>query len=391
MPKIPFKTFAFVIFTSGIGFSLVGAILPDFSAQFGLSNAEASKIPLTYFLGDMCGLLAVGFALGRPRLALLGTLAVAAPSALWVALAPSYSDWLLIPFFALGAVAGIAITLPSMIVGRVFRGESARMMSLMFGFFAAGVMIAPLGFGGLRALGLHYPAAYLIFAGLGAAAFLFALLVKAPEPDLGPGLMPRAVVALWNSDRKTLLVVSLMNALYVGSESVPNAWIPKYLNDSFPGGSEVRSVALLSLFWAGMTAGRFLAAAALKRGVSAHGMLVALLVLAAGALALAPWMGARLSVEALFASSGLFFSGVFPLIIAHTERVEAEHSGTLFVIVMAAGMLGASAVSPVVGWLAEAVGFQWGMMAAPAQALLALAMIPLLGKEGKSDLSGKGH
>lgn len=384
MPKIPFKTFAFVIFTSGIGFSLVGSILPDIAARFALSNAEASKIPLTYFLGDMCGLLAIGFALGRPRAALLVTLAATAPSALWVALATSYSDWLLIPFFVLGAVAGIAITLPSMIVGRIFRGESARLMNLMFGFFAGGVMTAPLGFGGLRALGLHYPAAYLILAAMGAAALALTLLAEVPEPDLGPGLAPRAVAALWKADKKTLLVVSLMNALYVGSESVPNAWIPKFLADAFPGGNEVRAVAVLSLFWAGMTAGRFLAAAALKRGVPAQGMLVTLLCLAAGSLALAPLVGQRWLAEALFASSGLFFSGVFPLIIANTDRVAPEHSGTLFVIVMASGMLGASAVSPVVGLAAEGLGLWAGMLAAPALAICVLVMIPLLKKDGKS-------
>ena len=373
-PKIPFPVFAFIIFVAGTGFSLVGSILPDFADRFALSNSQAARIPLTYFLGDMCGLLAIGFLLSRPRAVIIGTLGLLAPAAAWVALAPAYTPALLLPFFVLGGASGIIITLPSMIVGRIYRGESPRLMNLMFGFFAAGVTVAPLGFGGLRALGFHYPTAYGILGALGAAGFFLTLMTAVTEPDLGRGLAASAVAALWRSDKRTLVVVSLMDAFYVGAEAVPNAWIPKFLNDRFPGGSEVRSVALLSLFWAGMTAGRFISAALLRRGVAPRAMLISLLCLAAAALALAPWMGARLVVEALFASSGLFFSGVFPLIISHTDGIADEHSGTFFVIIMAAGMVGASAVSPVVGWLAETVGFHWGMMAAPALALMVLAL-----------------
>jgi fucose permease len=377
--KIPFRLFALIIFIAGTSFSLTGAVLPDMAERFGLTNAEASKLPLAYFTGDLCGLVFLGFALARPRLLLKTCLLILPAAALAVALYPGYSDLLLVPFFLLGGVAGIVITLPSMIVSRMIRGDSARMMNLMFGFFSAGVMVAPVGFGGLRLLGVHYPAAFFVLAGLGTLAAVMVFVTPIPAPDLGQGLMPRAVAGLWRENKGLLLGVSAMNLFYVGAEAVPNAWIPKYLHDTFPGGSELRSVAVLSLFWAGVTAGRFICAELIKRGVPPRGMLAALSGAAAVCLLAAPAVENRLAAEALFAASGLFFSGMFPIILAYTDRLPESSGGTLFVVVMAAGMLGASVVSRSVGLVAEALSFQWGMSIASGLSLLVLALIPVLG------------
>lgn len=379
-PPVPFRVFAFIIFVAGLGFSLVGAIRPDIDARFGLNPTQSSNIPLAYFLGDTLGLVAIGFLLQRSRALIVAVLGLMAPAAAWIALASSYSVALLVPFFALGWSAGIIITLSSMIVVRVYRGESPRLMNLMYGFFAAGVTVAPVGFGGLRALGLHYPVAYGILGAMGAAGFIAAFLTPFPRPDMGGGFRPDAVAGLWRDNKGMLLTVAAMNALYVGAESVPNAWGPKFLFETFTGETELRAAAVLSLFWGGMTAGRFISAAAIKRGVPARAMLVALLVLSAAVLAAAPFVGVRIWAEALLVAAGLFFSGVFPLIIAHTDHVSEQHTGTMFVAVSAAGMLGATAVSPLVGVVAEAAGFQWGMALAPVLTLAVLALAPVAKK-----------
>jgi FHS family glucose/mannose:H+ symporter-like MFS transporter len=217
---------------------------------------------------------------------------------------------------------------------------------------------------------------------LSGVAALLALKHSKEYPDLGEGLSTAAVGELVSDYRLLFVVVVAMNLCYVGSEAVPNAWIPKYLHDTFPGHSEFRGTLVLSLFWAAITAGRFACAALLARGAPSRMLLG---ILAGGAclcLLVAPFL-ARLASEIAFIASGLFFSGMFPIIISHTERLPDKSFGAMFILVMAAGMLGAALAGASVGMIADFLTFRAGMMTAAGLCLLVLALIPLLSRGSK--------
>lgn len=368
-----------LIFIAGLSFSLLGAMLPDISRTFGLTNAAASTLPLAQFSGDFAGLLVLGLVTGRPRTLLFISSVTLATGAAAIGMIAEFSTGLKIAFFFFGAASGILITLPGMIVSRMAEGGAARAMNVLYAFFSAGVMAAPAASGALVAAGVDYRMAFFALSMIAAVGMAFSALSPLPCPDLGEGLRPGAVRELIHDHRLIFFTVLVMNLCYVGAEAVPNAWIPKYLNDTFPGFSEWRGALILTMFWGAITAGRFICAAVLGRGASPRAMLGGLAGLACACLVVAPLFKNRLPAEAAFVLSGFFFSGIFPIIISYTEKLPSSTSGSMFILVMAAGMLGASVAGRSVGIIAEHLSFRAGMGLSAAMCLVVIILIPVLG------------
>jgi len=374
-----------IIFVAGMSFSILGSMLPDVAGKFGLSNREASTLVLAQFSGDFLGLVILGVLIKWPRRLVLASVALLSVSSLGIALTSNFSSKLLAVFFAFGIASGIVITTPGMIVSRLAeRGRAARDLNVFFAFFSAGVMAAPLFSGTVVSLGLGYREAFAGLTLLSALVLVFSLINGIPRAELGDGLAPSALKELFTGHWKVVAAVVLMNLCYVGAEAVPNAWIPKYLHDTFPGSSEFRSTLVLALFWAAITGGRFVCAWLIGKGMTPRRLLGSLAVLSALCLLVAPMLNVRILAEALFVLSGLFFSGMFPVIISYTERIPEKTSGTLFILVMAAGMLGASGAGRAVGVIAEAVSFGVGMGLAALLSAMILVLMPLAEKHSRA-------
>ena len=370
----------FLIFLSGMSYSLLGSMLPDVADRFALSHTQASSLPTAQFAGDFCGLILLGFMFRRPRALLVGSALALGLSALAIAAAPGFSAAIKAAFFVFGASLGIMATLPGLMASRLAPGRSARAMNMLYAFFSAGVMVAPLAAGTLLAAGGHYRGAFLGLGALAGAAALITAVARLPCPVLGGGLKLGTVRELWRGHRALFIVIALMNFLYVGAETVPNAWIPKYLHDTFPGGSPFRATLALSLFWAAVTVGRFICAALLKRGAPPRSLLAMIGALALVCLIIAPLARRRLPAEAAFIAAGFFFSGMFPIIISYCDRLPEGALGAMFIMVMAMGMAGAALAGRGVGVIADRIGFSAGMGVAAVLTLLVLLMVPVLGR-----------
>ncbi|HUT53791.1 MAG TPA: MFS transporter [bacterium] len=370
----------FLIFLSGMSYSLLGSLLPDVADLFSLSRTQASSLPLAQFAGDFFGLILLGFMFSRPRALLVGSAIALCLSALAIGAAPGFSLAIKAAFFAYGASLGIMATLPGLMASRLAPGRSARAMNTLYGFFSAGVMVAPVAAGALLAAGVHYRSAFLALGALAGAAALATAIARAPCPGLGDGLKPGAVRGLWRDHRSLFIVIALMNFLYVGAETVPNAWMPKYLHDTFPGSAAFRATLALSLFWAAITAGRFICASLIRRGARPQAMLAAIGLPALACLVIAPLARHRLPAEAAFIAAGFFFSGMFPIIISYCDRLPENELGAMFILVMAMGMAGAAGAGRGVGVIADKIGFPAGMGVAAVLTLLVLLMVPLLGR-----------
>ncbi len=373
-----------LIFIAGISFSLLGSLLPDMSDAFQVSRSRASWLPLAQFSGNFAALMVIGLAIGRARTMLLVAGPLLAAASFSIAMLASFSFPLMASFFVFGASAGVLITLPGMVVSRLAPEDSARSMNVLYAFFSAGVMTAPAASGLFIASGLHYRSCFLLFSGLCVLASLAAFISRPRVPDLGEGFTVSVLRELAGGHTRLFIAVLAMNLCYIGSEAVPNAWIPKYLSDVFPGASPLRSSMVLSFFWMAMTAGRFVCAFLVKKLEAPAAILAGLAVLSVACLLAAPMMEGRLSSEIVFACSGFFFSGMFPIIISFTSRLPERLSGAMFIMVMAAGMMGASIAGKSVGVIADALGFRWGMGLAAGLAAMVLVFIPLLGRAGRA-------
>jgi len=378
----------FILITlSGMSYSLLGTMLPEMSRTYHLTASQVSSLPLAQFLGDFSGLIVLGLLLSRPRALLIAGALLLAASALTLGFIASFSPVIKVTFFFYGAATAVLVTIPGMIVARLEPSRAARTLNLIYAFFSVGVMAAPLIAGAFLSWVTSYRLVFMgfgILAALGAGLATFAAL---PCPELGTGLVLSSIKKLLVEHRRLFLAVCLMTFFYVAAETVPNAYIPKYLSDTFTGASDFRGALVLSLFWGAITLGRFICATLLEHGAPPRLTLAGLAVLSGVCLLLAAWTGHRLAAEILFAVSGLFLSGMFPILVGYSGDLAPSASGSFFILVQAVGMLGASMAGKAVGVLTDTFNFSTGMTLAVPLALLILVMIPLLPRKEKEIVS----
>ena len=378
--RFPFYILYCLIFVAGMSFSITGATIPEIAKIFNLTSGEVSKLPQMQFFGGFCGLLLLGFLISRvsPRVLLSLFMLKLAAGALVLVFIPRYSGLFPFLFFCIGTAMSVVFGLTGVIVSRASGDQSARNLNIHYSFMSAGVVLSPMVYGVLSTAGYSYRMIFIILGTLAFAAGSAAVVIHLPRVQLGEGYAANTMKALFKEHLLFLIVVLVMSLCYMGSESIPNNWIPKYLNDTFSGFSGFRSRLILSLFWASVTIGRYICAAVLKRWNNARGLLVILCFGASACLVAAPIVPSRLPAEILLAGSGLFFSGIIPIIFSFTERLPEKLAGIVFILVLTIGMLGASLASRGVGFLADSFGFRPAIMIG-AVPLLLIVVLSLLG------------
>ena len=135
--------------------------------------------------------------------------------------------------------------------------------------------------------------------------------------------------------------------LYVFAETAHMVFINYYLQKRF-GAPELWAVYGLSLFWLGMTLGRVICAF-IGESVS-YRKIIALLMLASGVLMCSQAFVQQWQISvAIFAATGFVFSGIWPLIIGYTAKINPGYSGTVIGITVASGAIGTVVAAPLMG------------------------------------------
>lgn len=247
----------FCVFTVfGTSMTVIGATLPKILSTFGWSYIVAGTVlaanAIAYFTFTFIGGYMIKH-LGPKRTLTLG-LATAATGLLFFAATP---DPLI--NIVLSALIGVGQGFVEITVNwstvRLDTAKSGRPMNLMHGAFAVGAIFGPLALGALLAGGYDWVTIYrgmtIIFAAL---AVIILLLPMRFDPDpaetTGTGTVSRlsANPAYWLS--------FLALFFYVGVELGVSNWVAEYFVAVFDYPA-TGSALLVSLFWAGLLAGRF--------------------------------------------------------------------------------------------------------------------------------------
>ncbi len=373
--------FFLLIFTTGLTFSLIGAALPDLTELYELTKTEASTLPFLQFLGSYGGIILLALTTSKARILLAGAAMAQCLAALYIALVPGYTIGLRISFFLFGAAGNVIVPLTGMIITRAGNGGTARDLNIHYGFFSAGVMVAPIYSGLLFNRDFHYNSVYGVLACVALVAFITTILSSIPKESLGERLTGSTLYSAFSSYGKFLAVILVANILYVSAESIPNTWIPKYFTDIFPGYSPFRTRLVLSLFWGTITLGRYICATLLHRGVKP----VVMMILLSGTASVCLFAGASMqdgvAAEVLFSALGLFLSGMFPIIASSLERLPHRFTAMSFIILIATGMAGASSVSKLSGYIADHAGFQTAMKTGSIFLVLIVVLLVMKGGE----------
>ncbi len=101
--------------------------------------------------------------------------------------------------------------------------------------------------------------------------------------------------------------------------------------------------------------------------------------LGVGALALTPLLGRAELAAGGFVLSGLFLSGMFPMIMAVVDRLPARYT-SLYLVVWASSVGGGALMSRAVGGVVDAYGLRAGMLIGAVPLLLQLLVTLRFGR-----------
>jgi fucose permease len=215
-----------------------------------------------------------------------------------------------------------------------------------------------------------------------AGALVVATPRRARRAGSADGIDARPVGSVPLAARLPLVLVTMAVAIgcYVAAEGSISDWLVRFLAELPLGPAS----AALTLFWAGIAAGRLLFArvgdrlepartAATMASFGSALLLVALLVPVS-----------ELSLV-LFGVVGVAFGPVYPLIVAAAGARLPDRSALVASVLTFAAVVGAIAYPPLVGFVSEAIGLQAAMLGAAVLAAgcgLALAVAGRLPARG---------
>ncbi len=325
----------------GLGSAIVGPALPALRAQYRLTGTASSLLVSAFWAGSVAGVVTGGFLLPRvaPRFLLSGGFALMAAGGVAVAAAPSaVLAGLGIGLYGLGfGMLDIGINLT---VARAYASGSGAVLLAVNGCYGVGAVVGPLIVGRTPD---RAGTPFLIFSAGAALLVLLTLTLRAEAPPTGEH-RPLDRRVGW-----MLVGFALLLITYVATETGAASWESTHLLGTTHM-SEASAARANSLFWVGLTIGRF-AGAPLALRLSPQALVIGSMTAGGLSLLLASWTPAAVVAYGL---TGLFFAPMFPTVIAWMSRVVPSGQGAT--AVFAASLAGPVVVSPLLGASADRLG-----------------------------------
>jgi fucose permease len=351
---------------TGVLHAVGGALLPSLAARFHFGDSTAGLLFLLYFAGTSLGAL-----LCRGSYARLITVGFAAMVCSCVAVALCPRSLLAPAFLLLGISVGVPMSAVTLFVGRAYPERCAPLLTFLNFSWSIGALAAPLI--AARILVHHsYQAAYLLFAGASAAAFLAGMLVLKDPPEPAQSLSQTRT----SDGALSLIAVFAFAAfLQVGIENTVAAWLPTYAL-RMAGAGIVLAAASTSFYWAGFLGMRGLSSLLLLRAepIRVFRLAVALAFFSALLLVFAP--SASLRNIAMFLL-GASLAPTYPLVLAGFFARTTRTADSRWILFTAG--FGGSVLPWIAGFTSTHTGsLRTGMLIIPAALLLMALLLPTL-------------
>ncbi len=322
----------------------------------GLSLGAIGLIFPALAIGGILGNLLSGVGsdlIGRRRLVWLSALLLAAA----LAFAALAKLWLLfvIGFIVISMAQGALSTGINAMIADANRASRARALNTLHGIYGIGAALSPLLIGVLLASDVDWRWALAITAlvwglyGLGVYG-----LYRTEGPVEANGQSQGLNLGMLR--HRPFLALFAIAFAYNGIAYSLLGWIALFMQES-AGLSAFLSISMVSVFYVGLTLGRFLCAGYAER----IGYATTLLILACGIALTYPLV--LVSVNALLITAGVFLtglslSGLFPTAMAYGSRRYPEQTGTISGTLSVAMTLGLMLPPLWTGIVAEMWGFQ---------------------------------
>jgi fucose permease len=376
------------VFSVAIAFIILGSVSVELMTALGLDEGRFGSLIMALFL--TCGIvqLIIGPLVdkfGYKPLAILGFV-VTGVSLFLLAFASTFSAAML-SCILLGVGAMALNTVGNTLIPVVlFEGKDpARASNLGNAFFGLGYVLTPLLLVlFLKSLALSYSTSVSILGALMVVFLFFALATKFPQAATGYEFS----MALKVLGKPAVLVAALALVCYMSLETSLGNWTKPLMTQLYGGqdapGAVTRAGYVLGVFGAAMMLGRFLAST--MKNLTALGARVITLtsLVSVGALvALTVTKSPGLALAAIVLI-GLAFAPIFPTIVGVTfAKFEPRLYGSIFGIIFAIGLLGATFVPKFIGNLSAGKSVQAGLPVAAVMAGILFVISLFIGKVGK--------
>ena len=366
-------------FSSGLMMSMVGVSLEFFAARFGIGVTEVGG---SFFFAIGSAAFVMLFAagplidrFGKKFMLVTGSLVagVSMPLLLRAETIEQARGVLLILGAGAGTMSGAINTLINDDLYPENPGPPLNLVNLFFGFgavslpFAASFLIGNLGLPALI-LGIG---AWTLFP-----ATLFAV-GSFPPPREGSRFRlaeSRRVLA----DPLVLMIAAGL-FLYVGLEASLGAWCRPAMIDAWDLRAPQDQL-ILAGYWGSLVVGRALAGTVFKKVPSRIMVLWSSIAACLGLAVFAFAPTFEISCAALW-FSGLSFAPIFPSTLGSAGSVFKHYTGTVFSVVIAAGVLGQTVITTTIGRVARVSSFSRGMgLALVLGCLLAVLQLAVSGE-----------
>jgi len=378
----PLFLLLFVVFTLfGTSMTIVGATLPRILADFHWDYVTAGAViaagAVAYFLSTF----AAGFLVkhvGPKATIVLGLACDIVGLALFGSVSDPLVNFLL--SFLIGLGQGCFEVAVNWSTLRIDTAGSGRPMNVMHGAFAVGAIAGPFVLGLLLSGGGDWTLVYRGIAGLFVAAGLVLLFVSFRLPPAPP---ETAAAPVRVSTRPAYWLAFLALFLYVGVELGVSNWIAEYFVQAFAFQAAASSF-LVSLFWAGVLAGRFGVPLWYKgnkpdRLLVAFSVLATLTVVALAALGFAGTMSfAAVAGVILVFLAGFGASIIYPSVMTLVGLCFPQAQSQVVGFAATGGGVGSFLFPFVMAALSQSWGIRWGFTAYGAFAVLMTVSAVLL-------------
>jgi fucose permease len=372
------------VFSLAVCFILLGSVSSDLMGALGIDEARFGSLIMALFLTSCIVQIFIGPAVDRfgyKPFAILGFVVTSA-SIFLLAFATTYATAFLASVL-LGVGAMSLNTVGNTLIPVVlFEGKDpARASNFGNAFFGLGYVSMPFLFTlFLQKMSMSYSASLSVFGLLMVVFLVFSLVATYPTVPIGFSFGKAAALV----SKPAVLLAAVALFCYMSLEVSMGSWIRKLMEQLYQ-----RESAADAAFWAGMVlalfglamaVGRFLSSAV--KNLTAIGVRViggAALVALVAILVMVWTRSPGLAIAAIVVM-GLAFAPIFPTLVGVTfAKFDSSQYGSIFGIMFAVGLLGATFVPKWIGNLSAGGTVQDGLKVAAGMALLLVLVAPTLG------------
>jgi len=373
------------VFSLAVCFILLGSVSSDLMGALGIDEAQFGSLIMALFLTCCIVQLFVGPGVDRfgyKPFAILGFVVTSA-SIFLLAYATTYATAFLASVL-LGVGAMSLNTVGNTLIPVVlFEGKDpARASNFGNAFFGLGYVSMPFLFTlFIQKMGMSYAFSLSVFGALMVVFLVFSLVATYPKVPIGFSFAKAAALL----SKPAVLLAALALFCYMSLEVSMGSWIRKlmeqlYAKDHTAADASFSAGMVLALFGVAMAAGRFLSSAV--KNLTAIGVRViagAAVVSLVAILIMVFTQSAALAILAIVLM-GLAFAPIFPTLVGVTfAKFDSSQYGSIFGIMFAVGLLGATFVPKWIGNLSTGGTVQDGLKVAAGMALLLVLVAPALG------------